>query len=158
MPRWRGGWKRPPSGQPYLILLYTSSEDSSEDSLLLGLSLFTSLTFISAYSGPGHGTPTLHLNLLCSNVGPSVSSSLYPFVRDKFQLQNTGRTNPQQQLHWHPSKYLQKLARKSCWVHVLLSKALASMTITARLRHTSRDGKLGLPPRNLFLSCLCCIT
>lgn len=32
------------------------------------------------------------------------------------------------------------------------------MSITARLRHLSGDGKLGLAPRNLFLHCLCCIT
>lgn len=70
--------------------------------------------------------------------GPSVSFSLHPFVRDKFQFQNwIGETSPQQPLHWYPPKYLQQLARKSCSVHVLLGDALACVPVTARLRHAA---------------------
>lgn len=72
---WTGGCNDPASGKTYLILPYTSAEDSGRGVLLLlGLSLIISVTFISVYSDPGHGTTTLHLNPLCqracSSAGP----------------------------------------------------------------------------------------
>lgn len=139
---------------------------------LLGLSLLITVTRpISASSGLDHGASALHPNPLCqgacSRADPSVSSSPYPFVRDKLQLQNTGETNPQQRLHWHPPKYLWQPVRNSCSVHFLLGDALACVPITEPGSDTQPcaapcmwqgDRELGLTPRNLFLNWLCCIT
>lgn len=104
---WRGGWKCPH--------LSAAIPDSSLHLIWAPLwrscccwgCLCSSVSHSFLY---GCGTPNLHLNPLCQRAccsgDPSVSSSLYPFVRDKFQFQNIDKTKPQQQLHWHPPKYL----------------------------------------------------
>lgn len=148
------------TGWLYLFLPNTSSEDHWRELSLLRLSLLMTVTqHISAPSGPDHGTSALHPNTLCqeacSSTGPHVSS-LYSFLREKFQFQSTGKTNPWQLLHWHPPKYLQQLVRSSCSVLFLLGSTLARVPIRARLRHTAShctwqgDGELVLTPRNLF--------